>query len=158
LTQSNPAFDLHQRVLTDLQRRDTAVREQESEARRLLEQALAQCAAERAAIANERAVLAQAEQLYAGFFGRAPSSARTGRGWVRGRAPGAGRAADGRVHSEETQSGGLELEDFDPASGIDARVRDLRNGLAVQVTKEDAVGQKPTQWTGPLRALLSSSS
>ena len=167
-------FELHERVLVDLERRDSAVREQESEARRLLEQALAQCRAERAAIANERAVLAQAEQLYRRFLGAGaaigsdlppqeptvpfaeqPSPAEAGS--EAELSPPAELSTEG-TEPEEVARDGAEPEGSDPASDIDARVRNLRSGLAVQVTLEEAAGQKPTKWTGPLRALLSSGS
>jgi len=152
LIQLNPTFELHQRVLGELDRRDGLVREKEGEARRLLEQALAQCAAERAAIAQERAVLAHAEQLYRRFLG----------------------ASDVPDLAVETSSPPSEMEEseimtepliatplpdnFDSGSDIETRVRELRSDLCGQVTLENASAQKSAKWAGPLRALLSSHS
>ena len=169
MTQSNPTLELHGRVLIDLDRRDSTVREKEREARRLLEQALAQCGAERAAIANERAVLSHAEQLYRRFLGVStavvadqpppePAVADVEQLKPAEAGPDAELIAEG-ADPGATQHDATEVESVDAASSdIQARVRDLRSGLAVQVTLEDAAGQKPTKWAGPLRALLSSGS
>ena len=56
LSQSHSTLELHQRVLADLDQREAAVVEKEAEARRVLEQALAHCAAERTSIEQDRAV------------------------------------------------------------------------------------------------------
>jgi hypothetical protein len=69
LSQLDAVLELHGRVLADLERRGTAIQERENEARRVLEQVLAQCAAERAAITHEKLVLAQAAELYSRFAG-----------------------------------------------------------------------------------------
>jgi hypothetical protein len=53
--------------MADLARRGAAIQEREDEARRALEQVLAQCAAERASITQEKLVLAQAAELYRRF-------------------------------------------------------------------------------------------
>ena len=71
---SNPALELHERVLADLDRRGAAVVEQEAEARRVLEQALARCAAARTNIDQDRAVLEQAGKLYRQFIETNPGS------------------------------------------------------------------------------------
>jgi hypothetical protein len=68
LSQSHSTLELHQRVLADLDQREAAVMEQEAEARRVLEQALAHCAAERTSIEQDRAVLEQAAKLYRRFI------------------------------------------------------------------------------------------
>ena len=68
LSQSHSTLELHQRVLADLDQREAAVVEKEAEARRVLEQALAHCAAERTSIEQDRAVLEQAEKLYRRFI------------------------------------------------------------------------------------------
>ena len=68
LTQFDTTLDLHERLLTDLVRRDAAVAEQEAEARRALEQALAHCAAEHASIDQDRVLLMQVGQLYRRFI------------------------------------------------------------------------------------------
>ena len=64
MTTTNPVLELHQRVLADLDRREAAIVEQEAEARKVLEQALARCAAERTSIDQDKAVLVQAAKLY----------------------------------------------------------------------------------------------
>jgi hypothetical protein len=68
LSQSHSTLELHKRVLADLDQREAAVVQQVAEARRVLEQTLAQCAAERTSIEQERAVLVQAEKLYSRFL------------------------------------------------------------------------------------------
>jgi hypothetical protein len=65
---SHSTLELHQRVLADLDQREAAVLEQEAEARRMLEQALANCAAKHTSIEQERVVLVQAEKLYRRFI------------------------------------------------------------------------------------------
>jgi hypothetical protein len=68
LSQSHSIFELHERVLADLEQRKAAVLEQEAEARRVLEQTLAHCAAKCTSIEQDRAVLVQAENLYRRFI------------------------------------------------------------------------------------------
>lgn len=68
MAQSNPTLELHERVLADLDRRDSVIMAQEAEARRVLEQALACCAADRERIEQERVVLLQAGKLYRRFM------------------------------------------------------------------------------------------
>jgi hypothetical protein len=68
LSQSHSTFELHKRVLVDLDQREATVLKQEAEARRVLEQALAHCAAERTSIEQDRAVMVQAEKLYRRFL------------------------------------------------------------------------------------------
>src|SRR5258708_7272511 len=67
LSQINPALELHKRIMADLDRRDAAVVKQEADARRALEQAIADCAAQRARTDQERILLTQAGQLYQRF-------------------------------------------------------------------------------------------
>jgi hypothetical protein len=68
LAELAPALELHQQVLADLDRRDAAIVEREAEARRVLEQALADCAAEHTRIDQEKQLLTQASQLYRRFL------------------------------------------------------------------------------------------
>ncbi len=77
MNQLDAVLELHKRVLADLERRGAAVQERENEARRALEQALAQCAAERASITQEKSVLAQAAELYRRFAGASNTLAST---------------------------------------------------------------------------------
>ncbi len=70
-------LELHERVLADLARRGAAIQERENEARRALEQALAQCAAERASITQDKLVLVQAAELYRRFAGASNMLAST---------------------------------------------------------------------------------
>ena len=68
LSPSHSTLELHKRVLVDLDQREAAVEKQVAEARRVLEQALAHCAAERTNIEQDRAVMVQAEKLYRRFL------------------------------------------------------------------------------------------
>jgi hypothetical protein len=68
LSQSHSTLELHKRILVDLDQRAAAVEKQVAEARRVLEQALAHCAAERTSIEQDRAVMVQAEKLYRRFL------------------------------------------------------------------------------------------
>jgi hypothetical protein len=68
MSQAHSTLELHQRVLADLDQREAAVVEHEAEARSVLEQALANCAAKRTSIEQERVVLVQAEKLYRRFI------------------------------------------------------------------------------------------
>jgi hypothetical protein len=67
-TELDPTLQLHQLLLTDLDRRDAVTAEREAEARRTLEQALADCAAEHSRIEHERLLLTQVGQLYRRFI------------------------------------------------------------------------------------------
>ena len=69
MDQLDAVLELHERVLADLAQRGAAIQERENEARRALEQTLAQCAAERASITQEKSVLVQAAELYRRFAG-----------------------------------------------------------------------------------------
>ena len=69
MNQLDAVLELHERVFADLERRGAAIQERENEARRALEHALAECAAERASITQEKSVLVQAAELYRRFAG-----------------------------------------------------------------------------------------
>jgi len=77
LSQLDAVLELHERVLADLERRGVAIQERENEARRALEQILAQCAVERTSIAQEKSVLAQAAELYRRFADTSGTPAST---------------------------------------------------------------------------------
>ena len=62
-------------VLADLARSEAAIHERENEARRALELTLAECAAERAAIAQEKSALSLTAVLYRRFFAASSTSA-----------------------------------------------------------------------------------
>jgi hypothetical protein len=157
---NNPTLELHQRILADLDHRDLGVGEKESEARRLFEQVIAQCSAERAAIASERKVLTQAEELYIRFLaahetirpeGPLEDSALL--------AAGNPDSADFELEPDapprvDLVTEGTELEPSDRTSDIEVKMRELRSGLAEEVAKENASEQKPTRWSSPIRALL----
>jgi len=66
----NPTLDLHRRILSELEIRETATEEQETEARRALDNALQSIAAERRAIKQCRDLLTQAATLYKSFVGK----------------------------------------------------------------------------------------
>jgi hypothetical protein len=77
LGQLDAVLELHSRVLVDLERRGAAIQERENEARRVLEEILAECAAERTSIAQEKSLLAQAAELYRRFTGASNAPAST---------------------------------------------------------------------------------
>jgi hypothetical protein len=62
-------LDLHRRILSDLDLRETATTEKEAAARKAFEEALHNIAAERQAINQYRNVLAEAQHLYQNFAG-----------------------------------------------------------------------------------------
>jgi hypothetical protein len=66
----SPTLDLHRRILSELELREAATREQETEARRALDNALQGIAAERRAIKQCRDLLTQAATLYKSFVGK----------------------------------------------------------------------------------------
>ena len=68
----SPAFE---RALADLGRSEAAIQERENDARRALELTLAECAAERAAIAQERSALSLTGELYRRFLAASSASA-----------------------------------------------------------------------------------
>ena len=152
MIQLSQTLEFHERVLNDLEQRDAAVREKEGEARRLLEQALAQCAAERAAIARERIVLEQAEQLYRRFLGTCDVVLPP---------VDAAQVPPETEEPEPPTEPSIEWprpDEFGIGSEIETRVRELRSDLCDQVSLENASTQKAPKWAGPLRALLSSHS
>jgi hypothetical protein len=65
----SPTLDLHSRILSELELREAASKEQETEARRALDNALQSIAAERRAIKQCRDLLTQAATLYKSFVG-----------------------------------------------------------------------------------------
>lgn len=62
-------FDLHRRIISELNLRESVIKEQETAARRALEDALQNIAAEKHAIKQCRELLSQAEMLYQSFAG-----------------------------------------------------------------------------------------
>jgi hypothetical protein len=64
-----------ERVLADLERRGSVIQKRENEARHALELTLAECAAERAAIAQEKSALSLTAELYRRFFAASSASA-----------------------------------------------------------------------------------
>jgi hypothetical protein len=62
-------LELHRRILSDLDLREDAATEKEAAARKALEEALQDIAADRQAIKQYRELLAQAEKLYQTFVG-----------------------------------------------------------------------------------------
>lgn len=161
---NNATLELHQRVLADLDRRDLAVGDKEGEARRLFEQVLAQCSAERTAIAGERNVLMQAEELYVRFLS-AHETIRPDEPEEDLPLPDTEALSPvvlaSELASEPDVSPQVELpaeekepEMSDLTSEIEAKMRELRDGLAEEVARENAAEQKPAKWPSPLRALL----
>jgi hypothetical protein len=173
LIQLNSMLELHERVLGDLERRDSSVTEQENEARRALEKTLAQCAADRASIVQERTVLLQAQQLYHRFLGSGsgPTTAS-----ITQQAPQVMEAAQTPVKVEQLElvaagaeaqsaapvrpeAGTLELSGFEVGADFESRIRDLRNDLCNQIIAEDSKPEpKASKWAGPLRGLLATGS
>jgi hypothetical protein len=68
ISSDHPTLELHKRILAELDHREAAVGEQEALARQTLAQVLAHCAAERASIDQDRAVLVQADSLCRRFI------------------------------------------------------------------------------------------
>ncbi len=66
----SPTLDLHRRILSELELREAATKDQETEARTALEIALQSIAAERRAIKQCRDLLTQAATLYESFVGK----------------------------------------------------------------------------------------
>jgi hypothetical protein len=66
----SPTFDLHRCILSELELREAATKEQETEARRALDSALHGIAAERREIKQCRDLLTQAATLYQSFVGK----------------------------------------------------------------------------------------
>jgi hypothetical protein len=75
--QLNAVAELHERIFSDLEQRGAKIEERENEARRMLEQILTQCAADRASITQEQTVLSQAQALYVRFLGGGDPAAST---------------------------------------------------------------------------------
>jgi outer membrane biosynthesis protein TonB len=73
----SPTLDLHRRILSELELREAATREQETEARRALDSALQNIAAERRAIKQCRDLLTQAATLYKSFVGSDRATTKT---------------------------------------------------------------------------------
>lgn len=73
----SPTLDLHRRILSELELREAATREQETEARRALDSALQSIAAERRAIKQCRDLLTQAATLYKSFVGSDRATTKT---------------------------------------------------------------------------------
>jgi hypothetical protein len=148
-------LELNERVLTELDRRDAAVGERENEARLALEQALARCASERAAIAQEKTVLVQAQQLYLRFL-EAPGASTAD-----AVQPGKFERVDSGIDAASSDAQpapvptAVPSSGFDPGPEFDSRIRDLRSGLRDQLIAEEKAEQKGGKWSGPLRGLLS---
>ena len=133
LTQLDPALDLHDRILSDLDRRDAAIAEQEAEARRVLEQALAQCSAERASIDQDRVLLTQVKQLYCRFVqtnGAGISEDDEAPQKLVPEAPPSTTVPETRARVES-----LMLVDSSVKSRIATTMRDLRSQLIAEQTK-----------------------
>lgn len=161
MAQLNDAtLELHQRVLADLDNRELNVGVKESEARRLFEQVIEQCSAERAAIASEREVLMQAEELYVRFLAAhqtiLPNGPLEDSELLATEKPDStDLAAESDAPPQvDLLTEGTELKTSDPTSHIEMKMRELRSGLAEEVAKENAAQQKPTKWSSPIRALL----
>jgi hypothetical protein len=162
LPQLSPTLELHKRVLADLERRDTAIGEREREARRLLEQAIAQCNAERTAIATERKVLMQAEQLYLRFLAASETISANQPlqelVQLETEKPDSAEAATPEPELVAAVEPPAIMAEPGPLSDIEAKMRELRSGLAEEVAREDATDQRPSKWPSPLRALRNSGS
>jgi hypothetical protein len=175
-------LQFHERVLAELDRRLTAVEEQEAEARRLLEEALARCGSERALIAQERTVLEQAEQVYRKFLQTsvvaqtevAPEQPRQVEAEIEQPArelEPVGSAVEANVVPDavavrecvpervlEPVPEALVPSDPEPVSDFESRIRELRSDLCNQIIAEDKVEHKGPKWTGSLRGLLGAAS
>lgn len=72
----NQALELHRQLRTDFQRREALIAAREAEARRVLEEILQKCAADRAAIQQETDLLNSVEVVYRRFLDRQMSQAQ----------------------------------------------------------------------------------
>lgn len=157
-------LELHERVLADLERRGAAIQERENEARQALEQILAQCAAQRTSIAQEKSVLAQAAGLYRRFAGVSKTPAPTSKlqaaetlvtasvGDVDQVDPDivAPMPAEQEQRAEALMTAGSELGAED-ALRMHELCSDLRERIISSEAEEE---QKANKWTGSLRGLL----
>lgn len=66
----NQTLELHQQLRIDFQRREAVIADQEAEARRILEEVLHKCEADRTAIQQERELLDGVEVVYRRFLDR----------------------------------------------------------------------------------------
>lgn len=132
MNQADSTLDLHRRILEDLDRRDADVAVQEDQARKVLEDALAQCAAARASIDRERGLLTQVGQLYQQFLEThadvvpeisAPAPAPV---------PVAPPPPLSPVFQARPQAEKLALVDSDVESEIAMTIRDLRSHLIAE--------------------------
>ena len=165
MSQLDAVLELHERVLAELERRGAAVQERENEARRALEQILAQCAAERTSIAQEKSVLTQAAELYRRFADASSMPASTNDLHAMAEtivtasaeeidpvepdilpslAAEQGQGAETRItaHSEISAEGAVRLHEL---------CSDLRERIISSEAEEE---QKANKWTDSLRGLL----
>ena len=162
--QLDAVLELHERLLAELERRGVAIQERENEARHALEQILAQCAAERTSIAQEKSVLAQAGELYRRFAdvgGTPPANDQPGMTDITVTASAGefdpvepdilpslaaeqGQGAETRItaHSEISAEGAVRLHEL---------CSDLRERIISSEAEEE---QKANKWTDSLRGLL----
>jgi len=154
LSQLDAVLELHKRVLADLERRGVAIQERENEARYALEQVLAQCAAERTSIAQEKSVLAQAAELYHRFAGASETTAHTNN--LQAVAESVGPDIVTSLPAEQEQRIEVQITAGSDI-GIDEAVKmhelcsDLRERIISSEAEEE---QKPNKWTDSLRGLL----
>jgi hypothetical protein len=166
LSQLDAVLELHGRVLADLERRGTAIQERENEARRVLEQVLAQCAAERATIAQEKLVLAQAAELYSRFAGASnalasidnpqPVAETAVATSPRETDPLVGRDIVTPLPPEQEQIAGIQIAAGSEIGAEDAvRMHELCSDLRERIISSEAEEeQKANKWTDSWRGLL----
>jgi hypothetical protein len=166
LSQLDAVLELHERVLTDLERRGVAIQERENEARRALEQVLAQCAIERTSIAQEKSVLAQAAELYRRFADASDRPASTNN--LPAVAETVVIASVGKIdpiepdiltspQAEQEQSAEVQIaadSEIDAENAV--RMHELCSDLRERIISSEAAEeeQKANKWTDSLRGLL----
>ena len=164
MIQLNAVVELHERIFSDLEQRGAKIEERENEARRMLEQILTQCAADRASITQEQMVLSQAQKLYVRFLGGndptasaivlqppAAASARASSEQIEVAELGgtAAPSMEGEPQVQTAQPGEPAME-----PGIGRHIDELRRNVHDSVLLELQEEEKGAKWPGPFKGLL----
>ena len=161
----NAVVELHERILNDLEQRAAKIEERENEARRALEQILAQCAANRASIAQEKMILSQAQGLYVRFLGGGDPAPPT---IVQqpSAAPSASASLENIEVVELTSAAAPPMQEqpgvqtaqpdksvMEPVIGgqIDELRRNVHESVLLEVKAEE---ERSARWPGPFKGLL----
>jgi hypothetical protein len=165
LIQLNAVAELHERIFSDLEQRGAKIEERENEARRMLEQILTQCAADRASIAQEKMVLSQAQELYVRFLGGGNPAASAI--VLQPPAEASASASLEQIEVAELSSAGAPSMEEEPQvqtaqpgapamePGIGRQIDELRRNVHESVLLElKEEEEKSAKWPGPFKGLL----